>query len=269
MARGRKPVAPPATAGPEAHAVRRSLTVAIWLRVSVAVSALSAVNVVTHLHEFHELSESLGWLVGWWRFGVSTLFGWLHLHLRPITQDCLVLLGLALGVGNLTLHSRFGLGLLGLLRRTRALREGTPEGGIFADLQGGSQRAAGIWALLFIGLGVLVLIVLGGQFHVVGAVMAASALCAVAVTLPRIRSAEPLRPPSGPGEILLATASLPFLLAAVVFAMLSYFRRPIGWTAGLVALVLAVNALFVRIPDPIWPALDNLRKPPSQVAGTG
>jgi hypothetical protein len=242
----------------------RQLLWRTWKVASLPLGAIGLFNLVARREELIELSQSLHFLVGWWRYLTYVLFSWIHLNLDGTTRDAIVLLLVATGAVNVKTeieHHRsvfvrvidlYTIALIG--RPTGADVYEPPEKPFI-------ERRDYIWRVIFIiGGSVALLFILRGNVV---------AICTIFLTTIVLFLLIPLSNtfPSQRGLINvvafpISLLSIPMLFYMSLLMLLADGRKYIALTAGLCASLLLTNALFVRLGDPLLQMLQSVPSAP-------
>lgn len=226
----------------------------IWARITLVVTIITALNVATHITWLAELSKSIGWIVGWARFFVRSLFRWLHVDISPLAQDALTLLALVLGTANLYSLYRFRSTLLPVY--LPVLKSSEPlKARLRAETKGWSPAYLASAAIVYV-----LVIIIGVEIPLLGFLVLALVMFGLMdmtfdYLLPRRQKMWKIAP-FGPFTMLAAWI--------VVFApmLVANAHRWIIRSVGVVLLLLALNYMFIAYADPLARLVKELPQAP-------
>jgi hypothetical protein len=228
-------------------------------RIQLLLAVLAALNLVTHIEELGNLSQSLAWIVAWCRFFVRSFFAWLNLEIPPLGQDALTLLALIFAAANYdsirrhrsTMLPAYFLLVPDSLDLYAKLVRGT-KGRPLGYLASAALVYA-LYVILFIEIPLLAMFTL-----------ALVSVGLVDLVMARIRVRDGLRPYPEPAQ---ASPVTPLGLFANWFVfgvplIVANAHRAILRSAGLVLLLVGLDFALASIADPLASLIERLPAAP-------
>lgn len=257
----------------------------VWGVVSSALVILGILNLFDLIDWLENLSSSLHWLVGWWRFIVASFFALLDLKLSELTQTILALIAIATSAAaaySAAIHRRSAVGFVLKRAYERMQRDDRPwewkTGEELNSYEPIFFDEEDLVALFIYVIGMIAAaITLCEDSELIRKIMIGS-LCAMLVFAllvktgfywPVINSVRHrLKIPRAVSVALITVPVIPVALLFLVPAVIAPFKRASGWIVGCVVVMLVGNWLAVNFLDPVIPLLKNLpAAPPPPVLG--
>lgn len=246
-----------------------------WYRAAAVIGMLGAFNLIVNISDLLDLSETFGRLSEWWRYLTGQLFSLLPFSVPDPIEDVIVVVSVAMAATNLWFLREKGKNVFAAI--LDALRDDAKFVELFGDT--GQRGAADPGGL------VLMTVLISGTaayFAVTqppfGLLLLLYVFLVLAVLIAVIMMASASDHQTKFSRSLrwsliflvgavLATLVLPvaYLVLWPIGTMVTIFAiawKAVSRSAGVLVLLLLLNAFFAEVVEPFRGALDNLPRPP-------
>lgn len=249
-----------------------------WAVASSVFTVLGLINLFDLIEWIENLSASLQWIVGWWRYFSAYMFYIIGINISEIAQTIILLIAIATSSASIysfMLHRQSAFGFI--LRRgwKREIAQPRPLGRNgpeeyqprFIDEENLDALIAGVGGM------VMAVIFLSEEYPIIGKAVIFSSIFSITMAmLGRTEFFHSILTLSRDNRrvitrifiaLFIFIPSIPFLLLFLIPAAVAPFKKAVFWTVGAVALLLAGNWAAINFVDPLLlPLLKNLPEAP-------